>query len=563
MSTDVRLIAGRYRVDELLGQGGMSDVHRGVDTRLGRTVAIKLLKPPLAQDPAFRIRFRQEAQAAARMTHPTIVRVFDAGEETIYDENGDEEKLPFIVMEYVEGVLLKDLIARGPIDVSESIHIAQGILTALEYSHRAGVVHRDIKPGNVMITASGQVKVMDFGIARAISDSSATMAETTAIIGTASYFSPEQAQGESVDARSDLYSTGVVLFEMLTGKQPFTGETAVSIAYQHVNSDPVAPSTLNAGIPRSMDLIVGCALAKKPTDRYQTAVEFRSDLNDAHEGRAPRHAEALLASQANEVTPTNEESPFESMFVGLTVPENTAPLERKKSSGWIWIGVIVIAVLIIGALFVASRLNFGESKPDSVTIPHLSGVTFAQAKTALSKLDVTWNQANESSSEYASGLVTRTDPTAGTTVATGSTITVYVSSGKPTVTVPDIQNMTVPAATAALKAVGLSVGATTTQNSATVGANVVMASNPTAGQSAPAGSAVAITVSSGNVTVPNVVGQSIAAAQQSLTAVGLVSVPTPDSSCPQNTGAPLVTEQSVAPGDAPQGTSVNLTYCTG
>ena len=239
MSEDGRLLAGRYRIGALIGRGGMSDVHVGTDSRLGRTVAIKLLKSSLAVDPAFRTRFRQEAQAAARMAHPTIVRVFDAGEETITDDSGSESQVPFIVMEHVDGRLLKDIIHEGPVDATEAVRIIDGVLTALEYSHRAGVVHRDIKPGNIMITKSGQVKVMDFGIARAISDSSATVAQTTAILGTASYFSPEQAKGESVDARTDLYSTGVVLFEMLTGRTPFRGDTPVAVAYQHVSETPV------------------------------------------------------------------------------------------------------------------------------------------------------------------------------------------------------------------------------------------------------------------------------------------------------------------------------------
>ncbi|WP_367882226.1 protein kinase domain-containing protein [Rathayibacter oskolensis] len=216
----------------------MSEVYLGTDTRLGRTVAIKELKLSLSSDSAFRLRFRQEAQAASRMSHPTIVRVFDAGEEVTLDDNGTESRRPFIVMEHIEGRLLKDIIAEGPVEIDEAVRITEGILTALEYSHRAGVVHRDIKPGNIMITPSGQVKVMDFGIARAVSDSAATVAQTTAILGTAAYFSPEQAKGEQVDARSDLYSAGIVLFELLTGRAPFRGDTPVAVAYQHVSETP-------------------------------------------------------------------------------------------------------------------------------------------------------------------------------------------------------------------------------------------------------------------------------------------------------------------------------------
>ncbi|MDB5280854.1 MAG: pknB, partial [Ferruginibacter sp.] len=265
VSQGVRMLAGRYQIGELIGRGGMADVRLGTDARLGRRVAIKLLKPSLANDPAFRTRFRREAQDAAKMAHPTIVRIFDAGEETITDPSGREAQIPFIVMEHVDGRLLKDIIAEGPVEPKEATRIIEQVLTALEYSHRAGVVHRDIKPGNIMIANNGQVKVMDFGIARAISESSATIAETSAIVGTAQYFSPEQARGETVDARTDLYSTGVVLFELLTGQAPFRGENPVAVAYQHVNQNPVAPSTLNPKVSPALDAVVLRALSK---DRF-------------------------------------------------------------------------------------------------------------------------------------------------------------------------------------------------------------------------------------------------------------------------------------------------------
>ena len=240
VTAGITLLANRYEIGDVIGRGGMATVHVGQDTRLGRRVAVKLLKPSLANDPAFRTRFRQEAQAAARMAHPTIVRVYDAGEETVTETSGAEVQVPYIVMEFVEGRPLSDVIGDGPVESDEAVRITSGILTALEYSHRAGVVHRDIKPANVMVTQTGQVKVMDFGIARAITDTSATVAQTTSILGTASYFSPEQARGETVDARTDLYSTGIVLFELLTGRPPFLGDSPVAVAYQHVSEQPVA-----------------------------------------------------------------------------------------------------------------------------------------------------------------------------------------------------------------------------------------------------------------------------------------------------------------------------------
>ena len=278
MSEDKRILAGRYEVGSLIGRGGMADVYEGLDTRLGRKVAIKLLKSDLANDPTFEARFRQEAQASARMAHPTIVRVYDAGEEISTDSNGNERKTPYIVMEYVRGTLLRDLLHERKLGIPESIGYAEGVLTALEFSHRAGVVHRDIKAANVMVTDTGLVKVMDFGIARAVSESSITQAHTNGIVGTAQYFSPEQARGEAVDHRTDLYSTGVLLYEMLAGRPPFKGETAVSVAYQHVSEAVTPPSVHTPLISRELDEVVIRSLAKDRNDRYQTAEEFREHL---------------------------------------------------------------------------------------------------------------------------------------------------------------------------------------------------------------------------------------------------------------------------------------------
>jgi serine/threonine protein kinase/beta-lactam-binding protein with PASTA domain len=282
LSSNQRVIAGRYEVGNLIGRGGMADVYEGVDTRLGRTVAIKLLKADLANDPNFESRFRQEAQASARMAHPTIVRVYDAGEDVTVDSNGNTNRHPFIVMEYVNGKLLRDLLQERRLTLQEAIDFETGVLTALEFSHRAGIVHRDIKSANVMITEAGQVKVMDFGIARAVSENSATVAHTSGIVGTAQYFSPEQAKGESVDARTDLYSAGVLLYEMLAGRPPFKGESAVSVAYQHVSEAVVPPSEYDPNVSAEMDSVVIRALAKDRNDRFQSAEEFREHLLAAY-----------------------------------------------------------------------------------------------------------------------------------------------------------------------------------------------------------------------------------------------------------------------------------------
>ena len=323
MSEQKRLIANRYELGNLIGRGGMADVYEGIDTRLGRTVAIKLLKSDLANDPSFEDRFRQEAQASARMAHPTIVRVYDAGEDIELDSRGNQVKHPFIVMEYVRGKLLRDILHERRLSIEEAVNYASGVLTALEFSHKAGVIHRDIKSANIMITENDQVKVMDFGIARAISDSSATMANTVGIMGTAQYFSPEQAKGENVDARTDLYSTGVLLYEMLAGRPPFKGESAVSIAYQHVSEAPDAPSTHNNLISAELDQVVLHALAKDRNNRFPSAEEFRDHLIAAANGSPLTLSIPVIQQTAPvEATPV-EATPLETPKSDTAQPQPT------------------------------------------------------------------------------------------------------------------------------------------------------------------------------------------------------------------------------------------------
>src|SRR3954467_409118 len=284
MTSQARLVGGRYEEGEPLGRGGMAEVRKGVDNRLGRTVAIKRLRVDLASDATFQARFRREAQSAASLNHPTIVSVYDTGEEP--DPNGSGVTIPYIVMEYVAGKTLRDLIREGrKIMPERALEITSGVLEALDYSHRAGIVHRDIKPGNVMLTPQGQVKVMDFGIARAVADTSSTMTQTAAVIGTAQYLSPEQARGETVDARSDLYSTGCLMYELLVGRPPFVGDSPVSVAYQHVREAPIPPSTLDADVPSPVEAVVMKSLQKRPADRYDTAAQMRDDLERARLGQ--------------------------------------------------------------------------------------------------------------------------------------------------------------------------------------------------------------------------------------------------------------------------------------
>jgi serine/threonine-protein kinase len=288
--THPRLVGNRYELRELIGYGGMAEVHRGKDVRLGREVAIKVLRADLARDQTFLTRFRREAQAAAGLNHPAIVAVYDTGE----DGGGIDGALPYIVMEYVEGRTLRDVLkSEGRLPVRRAMEVVAEICGALDFSHRNGIVHRDIKPANVMITDTGAVKVMDFGIARALSDNAATVTATAAVIGTAQYLSPEQARGESVDARSDVYSTGCLLYELVTGQPPFAGDSPVAVAYQHVRETAPAPSTINPEVPPALDSIVMKALAKNPLNRYQSAGDMRSDLLRALADR-PVEAEAVM-----------------------------------------------------------------------------------------------------------------------------------------------------------------------------------------------------------------------------------------------------------------------------
>ena len=281
-----RMLGDRYQIGEVIGRGGMAEVHEGRDLRLGRRVAVKILRPDLARDPSFQARFRREAQSAAALNHPNIVAVYDTGEDTLMGEGETAVIVPYIVMEYVDGMTLRQLLASGRRLLPErALEISAGVLSALDYAHRHGIVHRDIKPANVMLTRTGDVKVMDFGIARAMNDTNtATMTAAQSVMGTAQYLSPEQARGEVVDARSDLYSASVLLYELLTGKPPFTGDSPVSIAYQHVSEMPTPPSQVDPGVTPEIDAVVLRALAKSPDDRYQTAAEFRADVERAIAG---------------------------------------------------------------------------------------------------------------------------------------------------------------------------------------------------------------------------------------------------------------------------------------
>ncbi|MES2093396.1 MAG: Stk1 family PASTA domain-containing Ser/Thr kinase [Actinomycetota bacterium] len=562
MTEGTRLLAGRYEVGALIGRGGMSDVHLGTDTRLGRRVAIKLLKPALATDPRFRVLFREEAQKAARMAHPTIVRVFDAGEETVREPNGLESQVPFIVMEYVDGRLLKDIVSDGPLEPKEAVRIVSGILTALEYSHRALLVHRDIKPGNVMVTQNGQVKVMDFGIARAVSDNSATVADTSAVLGTAQYFSPEQARGETVDSRTDLYSTGVVLFELLTGRPPFRGDRAAAVAYQHISEAAAPPSTINPRVSPSLDAVVLHALAKDKFERFQTAAEFRQDLEDAGAGGIPPRK-----SPANDFNATlfganpSASAGSEAALRQLAAPndDRAARTQNRPPVAWIWVGITALAVVLIAVVFWVVNLpppTLGDNL--SVKVPSVSGQLYDEGAAAVKASGLKTSKVDQSSSTVESGRIISTDPSAGQKVLKDSTVVLTVSSGKSPTSVPSLSNLTVEAAKAALEARKLSMGTNTPENSPTIAAGTVIRSDPAASTAAREGDVINLFVSTGLVTIPSVIGIDIGEANTKLSALQLSITAVPDAGC---TGS-NVQAQSLT-GDQPQGSTVTLTYCSG
>ncbi len=476
METD-HLLAGRYEVRSLIGRGGMAQVHLGRDTRLGRDVAIKMLRTELARDPVFQERFRREAQAAASLNHPNIVAVYDTGTEplpfALRDEDGpagatsasrETVPVPYIVMEYVQGRTIKEMLAADGIPPrAEAVRIIVGVLSALEAAHAAGLVHRDIKPGNIMVSSDGSVKVMDFGIARALDSTDAALTQTNAVVGTAQYLSPEQARGQQVDARSDLYATGVVLFELLTGRPPFTGESPLDVAYQHVTAAPPLPSSINPDLPRGLDEVVLRALTKDRDARYQTASDMRADLIRATSDQQVSRQTAVTAATTAAITPTvglaaatsampvprTAPSPARdttatwsatetpnAATMGMTGPGgNLAPRRRT--------GLVVLAVLVlaIASGLVAWALG-NRAAADLVAVPDVAGRSVQDAEDALTAQGLTVGDITPiDGSSQPEGIVDSTNPAAGTRVAVGTTVTILVSSGRessapPTSTTP-------------------------------------------------------------------------------------------------------------------------------
>jgi len=600
-----QILNGRYEVGELIGRGGMADVHLGRDIRLGRTVAIKELRADLARDPVFQSRFRREAQAVAGLNHPAIVAVYDTGEQELPGAAAHDVKAPFIVMEYVRGRTLRDLIKSGELGIDQAIDYALGVLSALQYSHRSGIVHRDIKPANVMVTPDGNVKVMDFGIARALADSAATMTQTQAVLGTAQYLSPEQARGETVDARSDLYSASCLLYEMLAGRPPFVGESPVSVAYQHVREHPDPPSRYNPQVSAALDSVLARGLQKDKGDRFQDAASFRAALEGAKAGVAvvstadtrteampvqPAPTAALSAapypvpvSQAGRMAPYTPEaavSPEEAYddegFAGTDMaeqhtaalslgmrPENDAEeASSRRSRRRAWITTLLIAMLLLlaaGAFFLVNFLQNAE--PDAVAVPSIAGMEETDAANAITRAGLRPIVEEQFSEDVAVGEVIDSDPAAGAMALPDSEVRVLVSQGKEFAEIPEnLSGRTEGEVRDMLRQIGVTPGENISANSATVPRGNVVGTDPRAGEKVKTGSTVDLVISTGMVTVPELVGTTEDEAISLLRDDPAVALPYHVVRVENEVVAPgtVVAQSHAAGGDVDQGTEITI-----
>ncbi|MBW8766493.1 MAG: Stk1 family PASTA domain-containing Ser/Thr kinase [Geodermatophilales bacterium] len=519
--TTPQVLGERYEIGGVLGRGGMAEVHRGRDLRLGREVAVKVLRQDLARDPSFQVRFRREAQAAASLNHPAIVAVYDTGEDRTASG-----ATPYIVMEYVEGETLRDVLRReGHLSPERAMSLAADICGALDFSHRNGIVHRDVKPGNVMITPQGSVKVMDFGIARAVSDSAATMTSTAAVIGTAQYLSPEQARGEGVDARSDVYSVGCMLYELVTGAPPFTGDSPVAVAYQHVREDPRLPSSTNPAVPPELDAILLKAMSKNPANRYQSAAEMRNDLLRA------------LAGQRVEATPVMGDA--EKTTILAAAPsgygrdddgwgDEDDEAARRRRRGMVTLFSILGVLLIGGVITAAVLLSRGSNAAppvQQVAVPQVVGQTQTAAQQMLSdaKLELGPVTQQDTTDRNQVGKVLESTPAPGAQVDEGTTVSLVVGRAPDTITVPPVVNLTVDQARTALRNAGFT-SINTEQVDSTKDEGAVTAVDPAEGASVDPGTPITLSVSDGDAAIPDVRGKAQADAQKALRDAGFTNI---------------------------------------
>jgi beta-lactam-binding protein with PASTA domain/tRNA A-37 threonylcarbamoyl transferase component Bud32 len=542
------VFSDRYEMVRHIARGGMAQVYLAQDLLLDRPVALKVLFPELSVDHSFVERFRREAKAAANLSHPNIVSVYDWGQG---------ENTYFIVMEYVDGPTLSSMLRDGPLAPERAAVIAAAVAAALDFAHRRGVIHRDVKPGNVLIDQRNQVKVADFGIARAVGTSE-NLTQTGSVMGTATYFSPEQAQGYAVDPRSDVYSLGVVLYEMVTGQAPFSGDSPVAIAYKHVKEPVPLPRQINPAVPPALESVILKAMAKDPADRYQSAEEMRADLARFASGEAVTAPAALAATGVMGAVGVGAATQVE------TVVRDGAPPPRSSRAAWYVLIALLLLALLIGGYFLGRSAGLFGTKTQKVP-PGLVGQPVANDQSELSALgftDVRTAQAH--SGTVPVGIVMSTNPGANTRMALNAPLTLTVSSGRVQVQVPGVAGQTQAAANTALSAVNL-VPQFVRQNSATVQSGLVISTTPPAGTSVPTKSQVTVYVSSGvqQVAVPPVSNENQAAAGATLAKAGLsVGQTTPETSTSVQPGYVIGT--SPAPGTMVSvGTSVNLIVSSG
>ena len=547
--TQPRLLGGRYELDGVVGRGGMAEVYRARDLRLDRIVAVKTLRDDLARDLTFQARFRREAQSAASLNHPSIIAVYDTGEDMV-----GPVPVPYIVMEYVDGRTLRDLLRDDRRLLPErALEIVDGVLRALDYSHRNGIVHRDIKPANVMLTPTADVKVMDFGIARALSDSQVTMTQTAQVIGTAQYLSPEQARGERVDARSDLYSTGCLLYELLTGRPPFSGDSPVAIAYQHVRENPVPPSQVDPEIPRWADAIVLKAMAKDPADRYQSAAEMRADIQRAMSGMPVSAPPTEMLQHTQRLGGATMVAPPTSAMPGY---QYGPPEEPPKASGGrralLW---ALFALLVLGTVgTVAYFLLAGGGK--KYAVPDVTGLSSSQAEKQIVANHLQPQVVNQTSATVQQNNVISTSPSSGSLLPANSAVKVFVSSGQQQVTVPDVVGEDSNTAQSNVSNQNLSPVIKTVQSSKPAG--TVVQQNPVGGTKVNPNSTVVLDVSGGGTTVQSVVGLQADSAESVLKSQGLrvnpVELPGPTGTAPGT----VWRQQPVANATVTPGTSITI-----
>jgi eukaryotic-like serine/threonine-protein kinase len=542
--TQPRLLGDRYELEGVVGRGGMAEVYRARDLRLDRVVAIKTLRTDLARDATFQARFRREAQSAASLNNPTIVAVYDTGEDM-----SSGLPVPFIVMEYVDGRTVRDLLIEGHRLLPErTLEIVSGVLRALEYSHQAGIVHRDIKPGNVMVTRNGEVKVMDFGIARAMSDAQSTMTQTAQVIGTAQYLSPEQARGERVDSRSDLYSTGCLMYELLTGRPPFTGDSPVAIAYQHVRENPIPPSQLDPSLPRWADAIVLKAMAKSANDRYQSAAEMQADIQRAASGmqvaavpppqtradyydyqqRTQRMGpQTMMGAAATSVTPYQQggyQTGYQEPYPYNDGNGGNGNGDGDQRRGRRWIPWTIAGVVALAAIIVAIIMLQGGGG-NNTDVPLVDQLTQQQAVNQMKAAGLNYQVIPQESSTVNKGIVIKTSPAGGSAIAKNQTVGIYVSAGVANISLPDVTHLDQVTATKKLTDLGFQVTPQTDVTS-TFPLGQVDRMSPNPGTSYPPGTQVTLFVSGGAVAVPDVssTGLTQAEAQAELSAAGFTQV---------------------------------------